>query len=400
MARSIFIILFSILLIGGCSTDYAHQKTPTADMSHADEMTPRNTAVVTSPDFFGATPSPANIPPYTASPAHSPTSMAPIAHPVIHELPGNLYETLFQIPVDSSSIIQYDHGPSAVEGPHAIATLPDFNFLIADPIGKRLLIYNLEGHLLDTIEFSELGIGYVRDMRVKADEILLLETSFQKFYVHRLSLDGDLIASEGIPYAFPVDLDAMDHTIENSLSGIAIDCEGNVLLEVLGGSRLFHLTDVQRQPDNSEITNGYLCNGKLYQVNNSDLGAIPQVIAGSIIYETSLTIGLGGLHILDIFSDRGIYIERDDVMPGTPLQVDLTVHFLGFEGGVNGVARVPLEEYYYTIYRKLAIGYDGEVYALLPRSGSLDVIRLNFYSSLEPLVSDAVVPQISIQHNP
>ena len=97
---------------------------------------------------------------------------------------------------------------------------------------------------------------------------------------------------------------------------------------------------------------------------------------------------------MDVFPDRGIYIERDDVMPGTPLQVDLTVHFIGFDGGVNGMARVPLEEYYYPIYRKLAIGYDGEVYALLPRPDSLDVVRLDFYSALDPLLPGAAIPQL------
>jgi len=43
---------------------------------------------------------------------------------------------------------------------------------------------------------DELGIGYVRDMRVKGDEIFLLETAYQNFRVHRLALSGKLIASE------------------------------------------------------------------------------------------------------------------------------------------------------------------------------------------------------------
>lgn len=401
MVKSFFVILFTILLIGGCTTLPALLETPTADITQTAVITPLTTACIIHPGPLGETPAPTDVLNHKASPTHSPNSTPPnIIRPAIHEIPGDLYETLFQIPIDSASIIQYDFGPSAIEGPLAIAILPDQSFLIADQIGGRLLNYDSKGRLLDTMEFVELGIGYIRDMRVKAGEIFLLETSYQKFRVHQLSLSGDLIASVEIPYNYPVDVGETDVTLENSLSGIAIDCEGNVLLEVLGGSGLFRLTDVLRQSDSSEVTNGYVCNGNLYKVNNSDLGGIPQLIAGSTIYETSLTIGLGGFHILDIFPDRGVYIERDDVMAGTPLQVDLTVHFIGSDGESNGVARVPLAEYFYSIYRKLAIGYNGEVYALLPKPDSLDVIRLNFYPSLEPLVSGAVAPQISIQGSP
>ncbi len=400
MAKSIILLLLTALLIGGCTAISAPRVTPTAEVLPTAMIAPSHTASASIPNTSGVTPGPTNVPSHTDSPTPSLTGTLPVmAHPAIYEMQGDLYETLFRIPVGPGGSIQYYYGPSAIEGPHAIASLPDQSFLIADPISGRLLRYDPEGLLLGTLELSEMGIGYIRDMRVRGGEIFLLETSYQKFRIHRLSLSGDLIASEEIPYTYPVDAGNKDFTLENSLSGIAIDCEGNVLLEVWGGSKLFPLVEIQRQPELATLTNGYRCNGILYQVNNPEPGGTPQLITGSTVYETSLTIGLGGLSIVDVFSDGGLYIERSDVMNGTPIQIDLTVHFIGAGGVVIGGARVPLSEYYYSIHRKLAIGMDGEVYALLPRPDALDVIRLNFYSALEPLVAGAEVPVITIQGN-
>lgn len=70
----------------------------------------------------------------------------------------------------------------------------------------------------------ELGTGYIRDMRVKGDEIFLLETAYQNFRIFRLTLDGKLISSEKIPYQFPIDAYKPENTLEAGLTGIAIDC--------------------------------------------------------------------------------------------------------------------------------------------------------------------------------
>ena len=71
--------------------------------------------------------------------------------------------------------------------------------------------------------------------------------------------------------------------------------------------------------------------------------------------------------------------------------------YIDENGVVQGVARVPLSEFYYPITRNTAVSPNGEVFALLPRPDSLDIIRLNFYQELEPLIPGAVVPQIIIR---
>jgi hypothetical protein len=348
-----------------------------------------------------ATIGPTQITVGTISPTLPSATSVPIARaPVIHDLPGDVYETVFSISAGRRGILKYTIPTCCtdIEGPNAIAVLSDETFLISDLIGRRLLNYDREGHLLKTIKVDPLGIGYVRDLRVKGNEIFLLEMTYQKFRLHRLTLDGELIASEEIPYQFPIDPTDKDFTLDNALSGIAIDCEGRIILEVTGGSKLFPLSDVQNQPDPTLITQGLLCNDRRFFVSIAGPWRNPQVTAGEMNYQTPLTAGLGGLNFLDVFQDGSFYLERVDVMPIT--DVDQTIHYIDKNGVVQGVARVPLSEYYYhSAYRRTAVGPDGEVYALLPRPDSLDVIRLNFYRELEPLMPEAVIPQITISQS-
>jgi hypothetical protein len=312
-----------------------------------------------------------------------------------------MYETVFSIPAGENGTVKYDI-PSCcanIEGPNAIAILPDDTFVISDLLSKRLLKYDRDGQLIEKINLDDLGIGYIRDLRVKGNEIFLLETSPQKFRVHRLTRNGKLIASEEIPYQFPIDTQKPENTLEGGLTGIAIDCEDRIILEA-GGSKLLPLSDVQSQPDPSLITQGLLCNDKRFYVSTPGFSKDPQVTAGETIYQTELSEGLGGLLFLDIFEDESIYLVREDVMPGNPIKVDQTIHYIDADGVVQGGARVPLSEYYYPIRRNTAVSPNGDVFALLPRPGSLDVIRLNFSRGLNPLMPGAVIPRISVEQSP
>lgn len=321
--------------------------------------------------------------------------------PLVYESPGILYQTLFSLPVGAGKLIQYKIPTccSNIEGPNAIAILADKTFLITDPLGRRLLNYDQEGQLLRIINLDELGIGYVRDLRVKENEIILLETTYQKFRIHRLTINGEIIASEDIPYQFPFDPKNIENTLEGGLTGVAMDCEGRLILEA-AGSKLLPLAEVQKQPDPSQIVQGLNCNGKRFFVSTPGLWQAPQVTAGEAIYETQLTDGLGGLNFLDVFQDGSFYLIRNDVMPVTPIKVDQTIHFIDANGLVLGGARLPLSEYYYPISRNAAVSSDGDVFALLPRPDFLEVVRLNFYQSLEPYMPNAKMPQIIPKSKP
>lgn len=401
MIRKFFPCLLILILLTSCSSKNSTiRKTLSPQATQAVAITPTGLAAKTAAPALKlpVTLPSSTLPSPPLTPTLEPTVGPPPARaPHIHDLPGDLYETLFSISAGTRGILKYTT-PSCcanIEGPNAIAVLSDNSFLISDLLGRRLLKFDLEGRLQQTIKLYELGIGYVRDMRVKGDEIFLLETSYQNFRVHRLTLDGKLIASEKIPYQFPVDAQKPENTLEGGLTGIAIDCKGRIILEVFGGFKLFPLSEVQKQNDPNLIAQGLLCNGRRFFVSTPGLWKDPQVTAGDTIYQTKLSEGLGGLQFLDVFEDGSIYLVRDDVMPINPIKVDKTVHYIDETGVVGGVARVPLSEFYYPIMRNAAVSQNGEVFALLPRPDSLDVIRLNFYHELEPLIPGAAVPQIT-----
>ncbi len=271
--------------------------------------------------------------------------------------------------------------------------------MIADPFGERLLHISTDGLILDTVDLEQLGIGYILDMRVKGNTIYLLEYGYKKYRVHQLALDGALINTEEIPYDFPVGKD-MD-SIEVLLTGIAIDCNNNIILELAGGSILLPLTAVQKETPYDQITQGISCNNQLFSVKNHlpDPGQTPHVLAGDRIFETQLTTGFGGFRLLEVFDDGSFYVVRDDVVTDPAIKVDLTVHYVDADGVVKGAARIPRSEFYYYIMRSTAIAPNGEAFTLLPRPDSLDVVRLNFYKELEPLIPGAVTPQITVSQN-
>lgn len=396
-SKSFLLLLFLLVVfLAACSN-------PTAPPAEAPTSTAKILPTATLVTVPTATPSPQPTKtPTQATPTlyavaiHVP-ELAPAKAPAIHDAPGAVYETLFSIPVGEGQDIQYEI-PSCCGGdvgPNALAVLPHNTFLILDAIGKQLVYYDRDGRLLKKIQLDALGKGWFMDLRVRGDEIFLLETAYQNFRVHRLTLDGELITSEEIPYQYLVDPEDKLSTLESMLSGIAIDCERRIILEVTGGAQLFPLAEVQQRTDPSLITQGFLCNDQRFFVSTPGLWMDPQVTAGERIYQTQLTEGLGGLHFLDVFEDGSFYLVRNDVMPVNP--VDQTIHYIDGNGDIQGMARVPLSEFFYhSATRETAVGPDGEVYVLLPRQDSLDIVHLKFYRELETLMPEAVIPQITV----
>lgn len=401
MTRNLRCLVLILLILTACQPD---KVLPVIAQTPEPTQKPAtNTATLQVLATFAVmtTSLPSVIPAPTFNPTSTPTT-APtsVIHPVIHEQPGDIYETVFSIPAGDNKTFHYLWTATSIQGPNAMAILPDDSFLIADFSGNRLHHFSTTGRLLKTILLGNLGIENVIDMRVKGSEIFLLETSYHRYYVHHLSQDGALISRDEIPYLFPIDAQDKDLHLENGLTGIAIDCEDNVILEVAGGSGLLPLSEVQRQSSFDSITQGYSCDGKRYQVISTNPFQIPQISAGNVIYETRLTHGLGGLSFLDVLPDGGFYLVRSDVLGDPIFGVDTSVHYVGTDGTVRGAARVPNSEFYIYPNRIMAISSKGEVFVLLPRLHSVDILRLNFYSQIEPLVPGAAIPQITILKNP
>ncbi|MCS6906951.1 MAG: hypothetical protein RML93_03595 [Anaerolineales bacterium] len=346
----------------------------------------RQTSVLSPTPFVqpSLTPLPPTAPPPTLT-------LSPAVE--IREQPGPLYETLFSIPVGEGGVTYRGGGVAEMQtnGPNALAFTPDDALILTDPVSYRLLKYDLSGRFLSAIDLLSLDILNVVDLRASETGLVLLEISLNvappRFRVHRLSFDGELIATAEIPEGF---------RLENGLSGIAVDCEGDIFLEIEGGFRLYRLAEVLEKPADEVAPSEYRCQGKAYRAVRGDREGTPILMAGDVALTTSLTTGFGGLGLLGVLADGSLYVTREDVLDLSVVKVDKTVHYLDAQGHQRGVARFPLDEYFYYVLRSLAIGREGRVYALLPRSNAVEIVRLNFYHQLEPLLPNGVVPSVDV----
>ncbi len=402
MKKAFYSLILVTLFLAGCGVRNSPLTvSPTLEPSPQLSPTATQIVITETPEtpITVLIPSPTITSSPTVIDLSTPTiTSTPLTPPLIQTGPGETYETVFTIPVGGNSLIQYfGGGGRGITGPNAIAVYPDGSFMIVDQVGNRLLHYGTIGELLNTIELSDLGIAHVSDLRRKGDNLFILEIIGLTFRVHHMSLDGRLISNENIPYDFPIGEE--NYTLYNGLSGIAVDCDGSVLLEVGRGAGLFHLPDVQSQSSLANVTKGYICNGKRYQTISLGRQPLRNISVGDVIYETRMTYKDGNLGIMDVLSDGSFYLVRDDVVTDPQFTVDETVHCIGADGSVQGVARVPLAEFYYPIIRNLAIGPTGEVFALLPNPDSIHIIRLNFYTELEPLIPGAAIPEVTIRLN-
>jgi hypothetical protein len=300
-----------------------------------------------------------------------------------------------------------------ITGPNALAVLPDGSFIIADLIGNRLLQYSPSGTLLKAFDLSSIDVVNISDLVTHGSELYLLEISFNtspvRCRVDRLGpgeVNGwNLVEKYDIPQGF---------CSEGGLSGIFVDQAGRLLLEIAGGSQVYLLADTRQAPGMTpepsssgpptsstpppppEPADGYSYYGRLYRVENGQPGDNPRYQAGDVTVQTTLSHGLGGFRFLDAFPNGQSYLIRNDVVDDQTIQVDQTVSVIGSDGIQLSVARFPVAESLYYIYRNLAVGPDGAVYGLLPREKTLDVIRLNFFANLPPLIPTAAEPVITI----
>ncbi len=252
-----------------------------------------------------------------------------VIKPVIHEEKRGNYSVLFSIPVGNGTEIQYrGGGDTEINGPNAIAVLPDNSILIADIVGNRIFGYDQTGRLLKIIDLEPLGIFNVVDMRVNANEIYLLEINGKSYRVIRLNPEGNILNSDEFSPNLSIGVGGL--TLANVLTGITIDCEGSIFLEAADGSEFFRLVDVMRNLPYSNIAKDYICNGRNYRVVNPGPKGTPKVVAGNFSVETQLTTGLGGFRLLDVLNDGGFYIIREDVVNEQVINVDQTIHFLEF----------------------------------------------------------------------
>jgi sugar lactone lactonase YvrE len=258
--------------------------------------------------------------------------------------PGPLYEVVFSVLVGGEGV--HYEGLDVPEtlpwGPAAFTVAPDGTFWIADSVKNRLLHYNQEGEDLGAIALAGLVVG-IGDVAASSSEVLALDIAAQIPKVLRLSQGGEVLAEYDLPAGL---------RLENGLTGIDLGQTGEILVELEGGGRMFQLIDAQGEYRPEELE-GYAYGG--------------------------------GFTYLGANADGSFYVTGEEVISSSPIQVNQTVRYLDGDGEQLGIARAPLAEQLVYVAHSLAVGPDGAVYALITRSESVDIVRLNFYTELEPL---------------
>lgn len=306
----------------------------------------------------------------------------PIPTPAISvkDKPGTLYERVFTVPVGEDGVHYegVDVPESLAWGPAGFTVGPGGDFWIADSVSQRILHYSPRGQALGVINLQGQVVG-IYDVEVSRAEILVLDSSSQVPKVLCISLDGK---SQKV-YDLPMGL-----RLENGLTGIGIGEEDEVRVELEGGYKIYQLVDANGRLNPVRL-DGYSLGGKLYWMGG------PNGTAGDVKLETRLTHGLGGLSFLGANPDGGFYVVRDDVVNDQIIQVDRTVHYLNVNGEQLGLARMPLSEQFVYVPHGLAVGPDGAVYALITRRDAVDIVRLNFFKEMDPLLPTALEPLIT-----
>ena len=405
---SSLLLLILLVFLSACQTPAPSAPPPTSGPRSAPiaSLTP----ISIRPPIPTPSPSPSSKPnlPYPAPQSPITNPQSPITNP---QFP--IYNLLFSLPTGPDGVQYRGVGVADMEitGPNALAVLPDGSFIIADLIGNRLLHVSPSGTLLKAFELSSIDVANISDLVTQGPELYLLEVSFNaspaRCRVDRLAPGQAGAWKVSRRYDIP-----QGFCSEGGLSGIFVDQADQLLLEIAGGSQVYLLANTSpalasapaatldptgsAPPSPPALADGYSYYGRLFRVQNGQPGQNPRYQAGEVTVQTALSYGLGGFRFLDAFPDGHSYLIRDDVVNDQTIQVDQTVSDIGLDGVQRSVARFPASESLYYIYRNLAVGPDGAVYGLLPRENTLDVIRLNFFSNLPPLIPTAAEPVITV----
>lgn len=390
---SIFIIIFS-LLCTGCVSPVVFPASPTnidptTDAYHID---PQECATLTPAPELSPNPAPSIIPTLELSPTSAPPALM---SPVIHDQPGSIFETVLQIPVGEDGILYRGAGVEDMDpvGPNGLVVTPDGGFIIGDVNRNRLMRYDAAGRRLDDIDLTSLGILNISDLVGAGEALYILEISFkvlpERYRVNQLTTSGELVRQYDLPEGYH---------LENGLYGLEIGYsatgESQVLVQsgASAGSLYYRIPDSVEKPP--EALPALPVFGKSLRREDANPDELARLVIDGQMFESRMTAG-GTIALLSARADGSLYLQREDLVARAPaITTDLTIHYISPQGEPLGVARYPLMDWYFHLWRYLTVGPDGNVYALITRENSVDVLRLNFYQYLEPIQTGAAEPVV------
>jgi hypothetical protein len=390
MKIKLWVICVTTLMAAGCSKAITTISPPST-------LVPRHAVIEIHTPTAPHQPSQSYSKPATleATPTELPAiDLTPLPAPVNYEQPGPLYDTLVQIPVGEQGILYRGAGVPDMQpvGPNGIVVTPDGVIVIGDLYGNRLMRYDLAGNYLGDIDLDALGILNISDLVGIGNSLYILEISFnvlpERYRVNQLTSEGRLVSQYELPKGYH---------FEDELFGLAVgyspEGEPRILIQLGNAdtSRYYLLPKTpQGLPEKLPALPVFGYELGMLSANQGELAVLS---IGAQEFESQMTQG-GSIFLVSARVDGSYYLQREDLEAWNPITTDVTIHYVNVDGVVKGLARYPIKDWYFSIWRFLTIGPDGNVYALITREQSVDILRLNFYSHLEPLLSGAAQPVV------
>lgn len=292
-------------------------------------------------------------------------------------------EFVFSIPVGDNGI-HYENveNPDILTwGPSAFTVAPDGTFWIADTPDDHLLHFSSNGELLDKITIKDFVIG-AGDLEVTSKEIWILDMASIPPKIVHLSLNGKILSTHNLPSGF---------YLEDGLSGIAVSNDGSVLIERMGGHIITRFLSSSGEIEQKALE-GYESQDKTYSAYPADLrfkenASYGYILAGNKRIDVKVDNDLGDLSILYITPEGDLFVKVAELVLNTTFQVDQKVYRYNPSGNLVGMARIPLALQYTYVAHGIAVGPDGEVYALITRPDIGEIQKLTFNADLSPVLT-------------
>lgn len=303
-----------------------------------------------------------------------PASTSTVSNEITRSAQQDDYEIVASLPVGDGGVHYENVGvPEAeITGPASFRVAPDGTFIVADTSTNRILAVS-QGGVVQSDTRVPAAAGIV-DLAVGQNgEIFALDLGQQTIHHVTNKKSAQKII---LPDSFRRD----------GLTGISIGKNGEPLLELKGGSRLART--------NGDEARLQTVTGDQISLRPPDLiGPESEVSSGDLrIGEKRVSIRvtnfLAGLQLVGTDKNGGVFVSVLELISHPALQVDETIRHYDKDLNLLGVARVPVAERYTFTQRGVSVGEDGNVYAMIPRSYELDIVRLSFKQGLKPILPD------------
>jgi cell wall-associated NlpC family hydrolase len=269
-------------------------------------------------------------------------------------------QTIFSIPVETGTFA-YDNlnrDEAIPFGPNSIFFTDEGNVLVGNWVDNTATELSLTGDLINRVKFSEASA--INDVR----------KIHGRYYALDRTADGTQVVS---------DIGERTKTQKNTFRFSAGDASaqfGEIATTDLEGRERALDKSKRQRPDQLVISAG--------RPFDADANSLKIWRGKTMIAEWKAANPIAETRLLGSLPNGEFFVMIYEMIGADRILFDQRVIRFDASGNVLAMARVPQDQFY-NIANDAALAADGNVYILMPREKSLDVLRLNFWSELPDL---------------